>query len=357
MEFLEENKTFTAEEKYQYALTVGEECIQESELKELFEKIEHPICYDGFEPSGRMHIGQGILRVININKLTKCGCKFKLWIADWFAQLNNKMGGDLEKIQNLGKYMIQIWSVVGLDMENVEFLWASEEINKRPNEYWTRVMDIARLNNITRIKRCCTIMGRKEEGDDIPAAQIFYPCMQAADIFFLKAHICQLGMDQRKVNMLAREYCEQTKPKIKHKPIILSHHMIMGLKKGMEKMSKSDPDSAIFMEDTEQDVNRKIKSAYCPEGDEDFDKNPVIDYIKHIVFGYYGKFEISDEYKYDDYMKFEEDYKNKVLHPSIVKPALAKAINQIIEPVRKHFQENEEAKKLLDKIKSYKITK
>ena len=37
---------------------------------------------------------------------------------------------------------------------------------------------------------------------------------------------------------------------IKNKPIILSHHMLYGLKKGQEKMSKSDPDSAIFMEDT-----------------------------------------------------------------------------------------------------------
>ncbi len=56
-------------------------------------------------------------------------------------------------------------------------------------------------------------------------------------------------MDQRKVNMLAREYCDEVK--IKFKPIILSHHMLMGLKKGQPKMSKSDPESAIFMEDTE----------------------------------------------------------------------------------------------------------
>ena len=48
-------------------------------------------------------------------------------------------------------------------------------------------------------------MGR-ESGDDMPASQIFYQAMQCADIFFLKANICQLGMDQRKVNMLAREY-------------------------------------------------------------------------------------------------------------------------------------------------------
>jgi hypothetical protein len=39
----------------------------------------------------------------------------------------------------------------------------------------------------------------------------------------LQADICQLGMDQRKVNMLAREYCDEMKPKRKFKPVILSH--------------------------------------------------------------------------------------------------------------------------------------
>ena len=41
--------------------------------------------------------------------------------------------------------------------------------------------------------------------------------------------------------MLAREYCDMTKPKIKFKPVILSHHMLAGLKEGQTKMSKSDP--------------------------------------------------------------------------------------------------------------------
>merc|ERR1719247_2293936 len=97
-------------------------------------------------------------------------------------------------------------------------------------------------------------MGRLE--DSLTAAQILYPIMQCTDIFFLKADICQLGVDQRKVNMLAREYC--TTAGIKHKPVILSHHMLYGLKAGQEKMSKSDPDSAIFMEDAASDVARKL---------------------------------------------------------------------------------------------------
>jgi tyrosyl-tRNA synthetase len=49
-------------------------------------------------------------------------------------------------------------------------------------------MDIARRNNLKRIVRCGQIMGRSEEGE-MSAAQIFYPCMQCADIFFLKVGV------------------------------------------------------------------------------------------------------------------------------------------------------------------------
>ena len=111
-----------------------------------------------------------------------CHCR----VADWFAQLNNKMGGDLKKIRVVGEYMIEVWKAVGMDLDNVEFLWASDEINKRSAEYWTLVMDVAMKNNLKRIVRCSQIMGRGET-EDLSAAQIFYPCMQCADIFFLKA--------------------------------------------------------------------------------------------------------------------------------------------------------------------------
>lgn len=267
------------DERFDVVKSVGEEVIQEEGLRLLLEKKDHPICYDGFEPSGRMHIAQGVLRAINVNKLTSAGCIFRFWVADWFALLNNKMGGDLKKIRAIGQYMIEIWKAVGMNMDNVQFLWASDEINAHADQYWSKVMDIARRFNVARIQRCCTIMGRKDT-EDMSAAQIMYPCMQCADVFFLKADICQLGMDQRKVNMLAREYCDEVK--IKHKPVIISHHMLMGLKQGQEKMSKSDPDSAIFMEDTVVDVNRKVKKAYCPPGQ--VDKNPILDYFEHIIF-------------------------------------------------------------------------
>jgi len=351
------------EERYELVRSIGEECVQEDELRGLLRAMDHPVAYDGMEPSGRMHIAQGILRVVNTNKLTRAGFVFKFWVADWFAMLNGKMGGDLNKIKIVGEYMIEIWKAVGMDLTNVQFLWASEEINKHPSEYWTRVMEIARLNNLARIQRCCTIMGRKDS-DELSAAQIFYPCMQCADIFFLKANVAQLGMDQRKVNMLAREYCDQTRPRIKHKPIILGHKMVAGLKAGQEKMSKSDPDSAIFMEDTEADVKRKIKKAFCPPAV--VEGNPVMEYLSAIIFPYFGEVTVTvpggegepdAPRTFTSYADLEAEYVADRIGPQHVKPALAAAVNRAIEPVRQHFANDPHARELLRKVRSFKVTR
>ncbi|XP_073011832.1 tyrosine--tRNA ligase 1, cytoplasmic [Typha latifolia] len=348
----------TLDERFALVRSIGEECIQEDELRNLLEKKPNPICYDGFEPSGRMHIAQGVMKTINVNKLTSAGCTVKIWIADWFAQLNNKMGGDLKKIRTIGRYLIEIWKAVGMNLDNVVFLWSSDEINSRADEYWPLVMDIARRNKLPRILRCSQIMGRSEQ-DELTAAQIFYPCMQCADIFFLKADICQLGMDQRKVNVLAREYCDDIKRK--NKPIILSHHMLPGLQQGQEKMSKSDPSSSIFMEDEEAEVNVKIKKAYCPP--KIVEANPCLEYIKYIVFPWFNSFDILRQEENGGnktYTSMEEliaDYETGTLHPADVKPALAKALNQILQPVRDHFKKNNEAKELLKSVKAYRVSR
>jgi len=71
---------------------VGEEIITEEDLKELLQTKQKPVAYDGFEPSGMIHIAQGIMRAINVNKMIKAGCKFKMLVADWHGWANNKMG-------------------------------------------------------------------------------------------------------------------------------------------------------------------------------------------------------------------------------------------------------------------------
>ena len=198
-------------------------------------------------------------------------------------------------------------------------------------------------------------MGRNES-DDLAASQIFYPVMQAADVFFLNVDICSLGMDQRKVNMLCREYSKKAKRRFA--PVIVSHHMVMGLD-GSDKMSKSNPDNAIFMDDTEQDVKRKIKKAFCTPGV--VEGNPLLDWTKWILFPILGKIIIPGNEKwdipersYDNYEDLQNDYVNDKVHPNDLKISMVNHINQLLEPVRKHFEENKEAKELLKLVKSYK---
>lgn len=352
----------SVDEKVEMLMSVMEEVVKPEELRELLTKHPRPRAYDGFEPSGRMHIAQGVLKSILVNRMTACGIEFVFWVADWFAMLNNKLGADMKKIQTCGEYLVEVWKAAGMDLENVTFLWAQEEIAKDPTRYWGLVLDISRKFTVNRIKRCGTIMGRAE-ADDMPAAQIMYPCMQAADIFYLKANIAQLGMDQRKVNMLAREYAGDKKIAKKQRirpPIIMSHHMLMGLKQGQAKMSKSDPDSAIFMEDAASDVKRKIKSAYCPPGV--VEANPCLDYTKWIVFNKFPSLTVTrseengGDREYKSYDELEEDYAAGNLHPSDLKKSLTAAINEILEPVRKHFASGRPAE-LLKKVRSFKVTK
>ena len=148
--------------------------------------------------------------------------------------------------------------------------------------------------------------------------------------------------------------------------------MLGGLKEGQLKMSKSDPMSAIFMEDTPEDVKAKVDSAYCPE--KIVEGNPCFEYVKYIVFGVLNELQIERPEKYGGnkylitciaylilnrlYKTYEElakDYTEGALHPGDLKPAVAKAINKIIQPVRDHFNNDPEARKLLEQVKEYRV--
>ena len=59
---------------------------------------------------------------------------------------------------------------------------------------------------------------------------------------------------------------------------------------------------------------------------------------------------------YTDASVLEADYRAGKVHPSDLKPAIAEAINRIIEPVRLHFQQGE-PKKLLEKVKKFNVTR
>lgn len=356
----------------------GGEIVGEEDLPEILASNEPLYTYDGFEPSGQMHVAQGIIRAINTNKMIKAGFTFRMWVADWFGFLNNKMGGDLEKIKKVGEYFIEIWKASGMDLDHVEFLWTSDFVGQR--EYWELVMKVARTTTLNRILRTTEIMGRSEK-DELSAAQILYPCMQTADIFgVMKCQVTQLGMDQRKVNMLAR----QVGPELGFwKPVVVSHRMLRGLGAPIAnegdavtraiaaKMSKSVPDSAIFMTDTYDDIKRKITKAYSKDGE--ITDNPILEYCEFIIFeahhlkgqenllsdGFVVKrpAQYGGDIAFKTYQELEDAFAKNELSSIDLKTAVIKYLDKLIQPVRNHFEIDLNARQILEQVKSFQVTR
>jgi len=98
----------------------------------------------------------------------------------------------------------------------------------------------------------------------------------------------------------------------------------------------------------------KFKKAFCPEGI--VEDNPVLEYCKYIIFEKFKSLKIERPEKfggnitYNSYDELETAFANKELHPMDLKNSASKYINELIEPVRKHFEENPEAKALLEKV-------
>lgn len=332
--------------------SIAEDVQGNERIEELLEKKPHFRAYNGFEPSGRMHIAQALVTSINVNAITKAGGTMVLYIADLFAQLNHKMGGDMNKIRDVGRYFVEVFKACGMDLDHVEFIWSADFIKENQRQYFEMVNDISAFATLSRIKRTVTAMGRKE-GDNLTLSQLLYPCMQATDVFMLDVDICQLGVDQRKVNMLAIEYANHVK---RPSPIILSHHMLMGLKGKANKMSKSDPMSAIFIEDEKDRIIEKMEKAFCPPQPEE---NPLFEYIKYIILRKLGSIKINGK-EYTKIEDVEADFPTFFASEEATKGfrlAVAEAVDACIQPVRDHFKSSQELIDLLARVEQYRVTR
>ena len=153
------------------------------------------------------------------------------------------------------------------------------------------MVDVSKNTSLSRMLRSITIMGRKE-GGSIDFAKLIYPPMQVADIFIQGINLPHAGIDQRKAQVIGRDVALKIKAKSlldkkgnKIKPVAIHHHLILGLGKpsvwpvpkeqlqelwSALKMSKSKPDTCIFIHDSPEEIKRKINKAFCLEGETEF---------------------------------------------------------------------------------------
>jgi len=345
-----------------------EEVITEQDLETLLTTKTVPVAYNGFEPSGLAHLGTGVVAALKCRDLTDAGCKFILFLADWHAWMNRK--GSWEIIRRRAEYLKRVWLSLGVDPARTEFTLGSREYAKNPDDYWSKVIKVAESMTLSEAEDSLTVAGQKKKKEQ-PFSRLIYTPMQVADVFYLGVDICQLGIDQRRANILAREKGQkltrenQWKPVgLAGKPVCVHHHLLMGLqgpgrmgyeadaeldKQISSKSSKSKPETSIFVHDSLEQIRTKMKAAFFEQGKPE---NPVMEICEYILMRT-GKGSLTVHTRKEGDMHFESfvDLERAVLqskiHPLDLKEAVSEALYEFLGPSRQYFSTNSEARQLL----------
>jgi len=315
-----------------------EEIVTEEELIELFKTNSNPKHYIGLEISGFLHLGSLLTTGYKINDFIKAGVDCTVFLADWHTIINEKLGGNEENISKVSKYYKEAFETVcpGVHVKMGSELYAEEQ----SEGYWKDLIRFTRHMSLARTMRTLTIMGRSEKEEKIDLAKLLYPPMQALDIHYLDVDIAHAGMDQRKIHMLVRDSFPKMGWKV---PVAIHHKLLPGLsqpeesstdEKLLSKMSKTNPNSTIFIHDSPDEIRTKIKKAWCEEGN--IENNPLLEISKQILFHDFDEVKVERPEKFggnvsfSEYAELESAFAKKELHPTDLKQTVAELLVPIV---------------------------
>lgn len=331
-----------SQEQFELITRNLQEVVGEEELKESLKK--KPISlYWGTAPTGKPHLGY-FVPMRKIADFLKAGCTVKILLADLHAYLDNQKA-PWELLEHRTKYyevtIKEMLKVLKVPLEKLEFIKGTSY--QLQQEY---TLDMYRISALTTLKKSQKAGAEVvKQSDSPPVSGLLYPILQALDEHYLNIDAQFGGMDQRKIFMFAREYL----PLIGYKKRIhLMNPLIPGLAEG-GKMSSSDPNSKIDLLDDEKTVQKKINKAYSQEGV--VEGNGLLSFLKYVIFPIKEDenssvlIERPEKYggnvEFSTYADLEKAYASKTLSPADLKPAVAKEINLMLNPIRKTMSSKE----------------
>ncbi|KCZ72627.1 tyrosyl-tRNA synthetase [Candidatus Methanoperedens nitroreducens] len=302
-----------------------EEIVTGEELEALIASSKRPSAYVGYEPSGKIHMGH-VLTVNKLLDLQQAGFRITVLLADIHAYLNEK--GTMDEVKKIAEYNRRCFIALGLDEKRTDFvLGSSYQLDPK---YMLDVLKLARITTLNRARRSMDEVSRDAENPKV--SQMVYPLMQAVDIAHLGVDVAVGGIDQRKIHMLAREGLPQlgyTAPVCIHTPILL----------GLDgKKMSSSRGNYISVDDSPEDIKKKMRGAFCPEGE--VKDNPVLSLFRFHIMPRYPRIVVKRPEKYggdlhyESYEALESDFAARKLHPMDLKTAASEYMNEILKPVR-----------------------
>ncbi len=296
--------------------------------------------YWGTAPTGRPHLGY-FVPMMKIADFLEAGCEVTVLLADIHAYLDN-MKSSWELLEYRVQYyefiIKEILNLVGVPIEKLKFIKGSTyQLNK---DYQLDLLKISAMASLRDVQKAGAEVVKQVESPLM--SSMLYPILQALDEQYLEADAQFGGVDQRKIFMFAREYL----PKIGYKKRVhLLNTLIPGLGKS-GKMSSSEPNSKIDLDDSDETIKEKINKAFALDGE--VEGNGLLAILKFILFRKFKSdnrtFVVEREEKwggnveYSNYKDIEEDYKMQKLVAADLKPAVARELISLITPLRSKIE-------------------
>lgn len=224
-----------------------------------------PVLVSGIQPSGKLHIGNYLGALKNFVDLQNSGdheCRF--FIADLHSI--TEPFDPHEKRKQIIELCADFLSA-GLDPKK-SLLFIQSRVPAHSELMWilNTITPMGELQRMTQFKDKSM---RQEE--HINAGLFDYPVLMAADILLYGAHTVPVGDDQLQHLELTRTLARKFNAAfgqtfIEPKGLLTKTPRIMSLKDPSKKMSKSQPEGCLFLDDEPETVKAKISRAVTDSG-------------------------------------------------------------------------------------------
>jgi tryptophanyl-tRNA synthetase len=287
----------------------------------------------GDRPTGPLHLGHYVGSLVDRVRLQHEYDSYIL-IADVQALTDNF--DNPQKVRDSINEVVLDYLAVGID-PNVATIFIQSLVPQiaELTIFFSNLVTVARLERNPTVKE---ELRQKEMEDNVTFGFLGYPVSQAADIMVVDANLVPVGDDQAPMVELTRDivirfntiYGETLQvPEIK-----IGHIARLPGTDGKTKMSKS-LNNAIYLKDDAKTVERKVMSMYTdPNRLRATDPGTV---EGNPVFTYHDAFNPNKE----EIEEMKRLYRIGGIGDVAVKRALAKALNDFLDPIRErraHFE-------------------
>lgn len=295
----------------------------------------------GIQPSGDMTLGNYLGAIINWKKQIKKYEENFFFIADLHSLTVLPDPADLrDRIRKTVMTLI----ACGLDLEKAVLFRQSDLGGYHTELAWLFgcLTPEGRLEQMTQFK------DKSQKQQMVGTGLKTYPILMAADISLYQATLVPVGEDQRQHLELCREIVRRfnnrygyTMPVPKAEvPKVLAR--VMSLTDGTKKMSKSDEnrDSCIYLLDSPDEINRKIKRAKT-----DSDRTLSFDDARPEIFNLLSIYQVlSGQEKEDVEVHFENQ------GAGVLKKELTELLVEELKPIREKYNELVTNSSLVDAV-------